>query len=434
MIKNKRKLPTILALFILLFALLIGFYLTKNRQSINSSADSNPEPKNVRVSNITDKSLSISWTTDIPSKGFITWRTGQNITRAITLEDSQSANNVHHVTLDNLTPNSIINFKITSGDKDYDNNGIDWSTKTTSSNQSLNESPVLSIGSIINPDGFSPSKSIVYITIENNIYSSLTSDQGNFVIPILDSSLNSSDSNLIEISALNGLGDSAQAITNKANINKVSTIVLGKKYDFRNSTETDSSTQPQSIVEIPESVEKKSRFEAQKTESNNQELNFTLESINDGEIITTTDPEFFGSGPKNSNIQISVHSSILQEVATTTDKNGKWSWSPPSNLEEGEHTVTLSWRDANGILQTITKNFVVSASEGPAFESSQSATLATATPKATVLPTIKPVIQTPKATSVPTPVTGNLTPTIGLFIMGIGVLLSSIFIWNNQNA
>ncbi len=434
MIQSKRKLPTILALFILLFALFIGFYLTKNRQSINSNADSNPEPKNVRVSNITDKSLSISWTTDIPSKGFVTWRTGQNITKAITLEDSQSANNVHHVTLNNLTPNSTINFKITSGDKDYDNNGIDWSTKTTSSSQSLNESPVLAIGSIINPDGFSPSKSIVYITIENNIYSSLTSDQGNFVIPILDSTLNSSDSNLIEISALNGLGDSAQAITNKANINKVSTIVLGKKYDFRNSTETDSSTQPQSIVEIPESVEKKSRFEAQKIELNNQELNFTLESINDGEIITTTDPEFFGSGPKNSNIQISVHSSILQEVATTTDKNGKWSWSPPSNLEEGEHTVTLSWRDTNGILQTITKNFIVSASEGPAFESSQSATLATATPKATVSPTIKPVIQTPKATSVPTPVTGNLTPTIGLFIMGIGVLLSSIFIWNNQNA
>lgn len=94
----------------------------------------------------------------------------------------------------------------------------------------------------------------------------------------------------------------------------------------------------------------------------------------------------------------------------------------------------------NWSFKTLTRTFIVNASEGPAFVSTPSASLSPTTVP-TVSPTLVPVItpvatiiSTPVSTLPPTPETGSLTPTIGLFIMGIGVLMSSFFVYKKQDA
>ena len=161
----------------------------------------------------------------------------------------------------------------------------------------------------------------------------------------------------------------------------------------------------------------------------------TIDSIDEGEIITTIIPEFFGNGPQNITLEITVESE-LQGGSLATNSDGVWNWSPPNNLEPGEHKLTLKWRDETGILRTITRKFIVQAAEGPAFESTPSATLS---PSPETIPSTTPVATfiatfTPESTLAPTPETGSLTPTIGLFIMGIGIFMSSFFVWNKSNA
>jgi hypothetical protein len=117
---------------------------------------------------------------------------------------------------------------------------------------------------------------------------------------------------------------------------------------------------------------------------------------------------------------------ITDEV--TIPKTETWTWSPPAGLDPGNHTVTITWRDTQGILRTLTKSFVVSASEGPAFVSTPSATLE---PETTSTPT--PIeTETPVPTDIPTPVSGDLTPTLLLFMMGIGVISLSIILWKKS--
>lgn len=427
----KLKLPTILGLLILIGGLVTALFLINSRQQVNTGASSNAAPKNVRFSNISDTSITVSWTTDINSKGFTKWGTTGNVLSKTSVDDSLNDSYVHSINITNLEPNSKVYLKINSNGKDYDNDGINWSV-TTLSQKTTDLEPLSALGSVLKSDGITPAKAIVYITINGNLLSGLTSDLGNFIIPIQNIGFQITDNTPIDLTIVDGTGETSQAVLYQNSLKEIPTIIIGKTYDFRSLVTTNSlADQPKSSISVPEQTEISSRFEVQKTNVETTTNIVTIDSINNGETINTTDPEFFGVGPKNMNVQISIHSE-LQEVSLTTDSKGKWSWNPPKDLEPGEHAVTLSWRDTSGILRTITKNFVVSASEGPAFESSQSGTLTT--PKTTPTTTLIPVKSTPIATNAPTPITGSLTPTFGLFIMGIGVLLSSIFVWNKQDA
>lgn len=427
--KKNNKLPTLLGVLILFVGMIAGIYLINSRQVFKLSANIEAVPSNVRFSNISDTSVTVSWTTNTDSNGFVKWGNTQNSLSKVALEEAPEKSVVHSANITNLTTGSDIFFKISSDGTDYDNGGAIWQTKTL--NRKINPSDyTLAAGTVLLQDGSSPAKALVYLSINGVVLSGLTSNEGSFIIPVSTFIENVSDTTAIEITINAGPNGTSQSVIYPKMMNSIPTMIVGKTYDFRSLTPSDSNDQPKSSISIPESVEISSRFEVEKVESPTSTNTFTIDSVDDGEIITTTDPDFFGSGPKNTDIEIAVESE-LQEVALTTDSKGAWNWSPPNNLEPGEHKIILKWRDATGVLRTLTRNFVVAAAEGPAFESTPSATPVvevssspSATPKAS---------KTPTATSQPTPETGSLTPTLGLFIMGIGVLLSSLYIWNKSH-
>lgn len=431
--KKRIKLPTIIVLLVLLIGVITGIYFINSKQIFKLAANIEAVPKNVRFTNITDTGVTISWTTEIESNGFVKWGTTANSLSEVSLEENSNKSLVHSVNIIGSKSNADIFLIINSNNVDYYNENIPWQAKTLIDKVKSNNSLIAS-GTVLLQDGVKPAKSLVYLSINGTMLSTITSDEGSFVIPISSYVENIAKDTITEIVINAGLNNTSQAVIYTKAIKSIPTMIIGKTYDFRSLEITDSNDLPQSSISIPESVEKSSRFEVQKTQPI-QTGEVRIESINEGEIITTINPEFFGKGPKNTDIQVEVQSE-LQQATVTTDSNGLWNWSPPANLEAGEHTVTLKWRDANGILRTITRNFVVQAAEGPAFESTPSAT-----PIKTVAPTNTPVvtpiettISTPLATLPPTPETGSLTPTIGLFIMGIGILLSSIFVWNKSYA
>ncbi|HNP89275.1 MAG: Fibronectin type III domain protein [Microgenomates group bacterium ADurb.Bin219] len=119
-----RYFKLILCLFV---AILVGFLI------IIFSPAPTVSPQNLRISNVTDSSLSISWTTDKPVRSQVIFSQQENrILRSLQLsflyplllEKYNIAQNeitnpsyTHHVTLKNLKPNSSYYYRIVSNNK-----------------------------------------------------------------------------------------------------------------------------------------------------------------------------------------------------------------------------------------------------------------------------------------------------------------------------
>lgn len=428
--KKGVKLPTILGILILIFGLIAGIYLINSKQIFKLGAQVESTPKDVRIANITNNSVSVTWTTDIESKGFIKWNKTNNNLSKVALEESGNQSNVHFANILGIEEGSDVFFVINSNGKDFKNNDIPWQTKTLKKSVMSNNS-IVATGVILSQDGTTPASAIVHLLINGVTLSTLTSSQGSWVIPISTYIESVPETTAIEINVNAGTKGVSQAVIYPTAIKTTPIILLGKTYDFRTLTVENGGSLPESKLSVPESVEVSSRFEIDKGKDQLTQTTVTLESIDEGEIITTTDPEFFGKGPSQTNIEVLVESE-LQSVIVTTDKNGGWTWNPPNDLEPGEHTVTLKWSDTNGVVRTLIRKFIVSAAEGPAFVATPSATTtASSTPLATTTPR---ATSTSIATAQPTPETGSLTATLELFIMGIGMLLGSVYVLNKEYA
>jgi hypothetical protein len=431
--KKTLKLPTIIGIFILILGIVSGVFLINSNQTFKIGADVDVVPNDIKVTNITDSQATITWVTAKESSGFVKWGTSQGSLSKVALNETNEKSLVHSINILGIEAGKQVFFKINSGGKDFDNNGTPWLFNTLGSPIVSGNLPVAS-GTILNETNSTPAKALVYITINGKTVSSLTSSQGNFVIPLAQYLENVSETQIAEINAVSELNNSTSAVAKVSLLKAIPVMVIGKTYDFRNIETTDNQNLPQSSLSVPEAIEKSSRFEITKSPSQTQETTVTVESIEDGEIITTTDPEFFGTGPKNLDLEVTIESE-LQSATVSTNSQGKWIWSPPNNLEPGEHKLTLKWTDTAGIVRTITRSFIVQAAEGPAFVSTPSATpINSASPPATTKASTTPVAsQSASSSPKSTPETGSLTPTIGLFMFGISVLFGSLFVFKKIN-
>lgn len=150
-----------------------------------------------------------------------------------------------------------------------------------------------------------------------------------------------------------------------------------------------------------------------------------------GEDVATESPEIIIQGPEDTVVKVTVNSQQAQTTQLTIDADGIMSWTPPADLEPGEHTVTIEYTDENGVLQRIVRNFTVLASTGadlPAFSATPSAT-PTSTPSAT--PTASPS-STPRSTMPSTesgvPESGVLTLTLAILMMGVGLFFGGLLL------
>lgn len=430
---KKERIPTIIGLVILVIGIITGVFLIKSQRIFKLGASPEEAPKDVRISNITDSSFTASWTTDKETLGFVKW--GKNLTSLDKVENDTISQKgyTHSSTIRSLNPQTEYYFKINSSSTDYDNQGTAWKIRTGSQLTEPTKNIIIS-GSVLNQNGTPAINALINFSVGGgSLLSTVTSKSGSYLMPIsqtrsknLDSYISIDESSsLIEISVNAGLDGVSTAQVYSQSAKPAPAIILGEVNDFKNLEPSKDSEMPVASINVPNGeVITQSGFTVDNNLTNINSKTVTLESHSEGEIISTQDPEFFGKGPVGTEIEIQVESE-LQTDKVTVGNSGNWNWSPPVGLEEGTHIITVKWKDANGILRTLTRNFVVSASESPSFVSTPSAS-----PKLTSTP--KPTTTASSSAIPKQPVSGSLTQTLLLFIMGIASILFGFILWKQS--
>jgi hypothetical protein len=448
---KKRTIKSILGVIVLLAGTFLGVFYLNMTQVFRIGASPQTSPKDIRVSNVGDNTATISWTTEGETVGFITWGESQSSISKIEREDNtDSKYYTHNITITGLGESSTYFYKINSNGVSYDNNGIPWQFSTGPS-LGLNSESFPVSGSIITASGNPQKRALVYLNVGGYLESTLTSETGVFVFQL--GNIRSPDlrsfaaidpvRTLLEISVQAGPEGVASAQIFPQSARPIPPIVLGQVYDLRNLEPNIDGQNPSVDLQLPEDASSSSKFNTATISGSIKPTSVILENISEGEVVTSTEPEFFGKGPSGETITITVNSEnpITETVQIPTD--GSWSWTPPEGLEPGPHSITISWIDLSGITRTLTRNFVVQAGELPAFTASESASTPTPTPQTsgTPIPTPTPTPR-PLATGTPTPiptptleavpVTGELTPTIFMSIIGVLVVAFSFLVWRTS--
>lgn len=436
--KNSSRIPTVIGVLLLVLGIGAGVFLVNREQIFKLGASPEVSPKDVRITNVSDDSFTVSWVTDKETNAFIKWGETSNLGQTLA-DSSATAVAAHSINFAGLSAGRTYYFKINSNGSDYDNNGVPWSASTAvSKSQGTN---VRVSGSVLSSTGSPQGNVLIYIdTKEAGSLSTITSINGNWTLNVPS---NNADPRtvLLNLYAQGGSNGIATAQTYLANANPIPPVTLGQTFDFRSSTDTNSgNTDTNAVISLPtdSTSSAESRFDTS-TKTTTTTSTVTIKSVDDGETIFTDKPQFFGEGPKNTTITITVHSDQVVNGTAKTTSTGDWSWTPPSNLAPGEHTVTLSWTDASGILRTLTRTFIVEVNaQEPSFVSTPSGATSTPTPTAssTPKPSLTPTA-TPIATIKPTPTTstssslpnaGDSEMSIALMVFGGILLLSGVFI------
>ncbi len=429
--KKEARIPTILGLLLLIISLFGGVYLTSRNQNLSSRANSDCKPQNPQVTNITHNSAEISYFTQAECSSVLKV---DNRTINSHFSSSSSKSKTHYFLINGLKEKANYIYSVISDGNTYTNQNYTFTTAT----KPIGNIPTsnLAWGRVFNPDMSSASNAIVYLNIPGaSPLSSPVTENGYWNIS-LAISFNSDKNNWFSLSTdtqedivvISSDGQTTQITSHSSRNNPVPDIIIGQN-SFSDSQPLNQPTTGQLDQYDLNPAPKK------------------LEIINpsDNETLSTQKPEFFGSAPSSSKVIIKVESPQTINSETTSSSDGTWSWSPPSDLTPGEHTITVSSQDpSTGIWQTVTRQFVVLAADTDsplAFSSSSSATpvvsaptltptsLPTQAPVTTLAPTIKP---SPIPTVSQMPVAGNSSPTILFLLFSFPLIALSLHLFTKS--
>ncbi len=414
MYRNEKKIPTILALFILMLGIGGVILFNQTTHKTESIASLETRTEDIHFTNISDNSFTVTWFTTGSITQMVNVTDGGN---SLTyLEDADSDNiprprNAHLVTVRNLKENTSYQVKITNS-----NSGCRISqacptfTQSTANHLTTPVSMPAAHGSILNEDAKPASDAIVYLTIgKSPPLTAKTDSFGLWVIPMsnlrtgdLLSRPNLADNDIVQIVAKISTDKKAEAVTDVKSIRQNLTIPplqIGKSYNLIDLI---------SKKDLLAGLNKTSNILGTQTQTGNPgniSSAATSASIdilfpaNDDDTTTDNQPRLRGTGVAGKQLIITVNSSP-QTARINVALDGTWSWRPPLPLEAGMHHLGLSGYDDKGNLINLTRRFIVLKSG--------ERVLGEATASATLTPTANP---SPTITLIPL---SSPTPTISL--------------------
>jgi hypothetical protein len=402
---NKR-IPTLLGILLITIGIGITTFLVNQNLLLRSNASETEQPQNVRITNITDNSFSVSYETGTQVIGSLNYGKDNKLgQQALDDRDQQTGSLVshtaHNITVRNLDPQTKYYFSITSGQNNYTNGEklFEVSTGSKLSDSPPQQNPIS--GKITLIDGTAPKEAIIYITADNSqVISTLVKTDGTYILPL--NSLRTNDLSSYYTFPDNAnvkmlvLGDSLTSNVSLS-INQISpipAIILSKDYDFREN-QSSANIIPQTIASFPS-------FSS--TSSASQIL-----MLKKNQEFTDQKPEFKGTAAPREDVKIIIHSDQAVQTTVKTDSSGNWNYRPANDLTPGNHTITIQAKDSSGILQTITQSFVVYAAGQQVLPA-----VISGTPTPTPTPISKSKM-TPTPTAKITPIKNvSLSPTIAL--------------------
>lgn len=359
---NKR-LPTLLGIFIIAVGIIITSLLVQTGSPLFVSANPLHTPKEIKVTNISDTSFTVTYMTEEETIGSLSYGRQEPLAETATDQRDQKAKRVrayklHHIRVENLTPATRYLFSLVNG------NGSPFEVTTTPPQVALPASRSILRGKILNLNGSAPHEAIVYLSgkEQTTILSSLVNPDGSFEIPVeqVDKSV------VLTLSILSDADRSSAMIPASQLV--VPTMLLSKDYDFRASV---------SPIASPSA----SLFPALGTATISAQT-IKLLTPKEGERVPSGQPLFRGTAPPNTTVTITVESTQQVAAQVKADGLGFWTYQPKTQLTEGVHTLTVTAQDHLGILRTITHSFIVDAATPPPAD--------TATPIPTPTPTPTP--------------------------------------------
>ena len=435
--KQEKRIPTILGLFLLLTALFTGVILTSRVSNFSPRASGNCDPTNLQITNITHNSASISFTTSKECSATININ-NRTIGDFRFIDNKQEAfpSQIHYFEITDLEKENSYHFSVISGGKNYDL--PEYQIETGYQPNQQTSSATLAWGKILDSNHNPSKEAILYLNIPGaSPLSAVVTSSGNWHIP-LSTSFNEAKTNWFtpeenieeNIIVIAPNQSSTQIVNNTSNNDPVPDIIIGQN-DFFTSQNTSETQQVGDLPVVGDEL------------SSEKKLN--INNPKDNEIISTQKPQFFGTAPLNSEITIKVESPVTLNGQVDTDEDGIWQWEVPQDLSPGEHTITVTSTDKDsGLIETISHKFTVLASDGDTnFTASPSAQTNTPTPTQapTATPTLIPT-QAPTATPIVTrvekpdtssgvPQTGATLPTL-ITIFAAITLMSTAFIFNSK--
>lgn len=415
-----KKIPTLLGIILISGGIFMTTMLTRSGVIFQSKAGPTQIPQQVRLSNISDSSFTVTYTTATPILGSVKY--GTNATFGSTALDDRDQQKgtvtpfvTHYITVKNVRPSTKYLFAIVSGDNTYDNNGQPFEVTTAPqiTTKPPQQNPLAGKVSLSNG---SPANGTILTMIVpgSQMFSTLVTNDGTYLLPLnalLTSNLSTyysiKPTDVINMTLTNGSESSTVKLL-ATQTNPVPLITLSQNYDFVSSQQplneqTNANQSAQALFPV---------FNQVSTQSQTPKI--IIPGKKD-EGFADQQPTFQGSAPPNTDIQITIHSVEQIQVTVRTNKNGVWSYRPIKRLSPGAHTISITAKDASGIQRTVSQTFIIYAAGSQVSESATpSATIVpTLRPTATVAPTIVPTVN-PTSSLTPTPTTtgsATLTPT-----------------------
>lgn len=395
------RIPTLFGFLILFASLWFTLFSLRDRITITSRAGPDTVPHNIEITNVSDESISISFITTQPTKGYISFNQTDGSTDLILDDRDKSSGNAkeyssHLITVNRLAPETEYSFKLIVNGKEYLNNGNPFIVKTL---RKLNTPPPSQnpiFGKILRPDGSIANDALVVLKVQNaGTISVLTNDNGEYLVPT--NSLRNSNQEYFNLAPQNEIVIQAfwqnlisELKTTYSNSSSLPTITLSNEYDFVDKYQlTQSGPTGELSLDGPTSL------------TSDSEFSITVPTQN--ETFVDKRPQLRGGAPANSQITLIVDST---SVPITANASGAWTYRPPSNLAQGLHTITLQGTSEEGKSVRVTRNFEIFPEGSQVVESATPS----ATPRISPTPTRTPTPTTPIPT--PTPTSIQPTPTI----------------------
>ena len=457
---SKKQIPTILGLLVLVVSLIAGLLLFSDGTGVFAPrATPETTPKNVKVTNLTDKSFTVSFYTDEATSGFVKFGIEDGSLKSQASDDRDQLSGtigdyrLHHVTVRGLNPNTTYFYTLgTASVSRFDNNGAPFTVRTLPAPSGTPPVSKTIYGTVVNEAGSAAEGSIVYVLSEGvGEMSSLVKSSGSWAIALANArqSDGSGFANLNDDTELSvivqGVEPTKSSIfsTTVADAQPVPELTLGQTPEARPVDQQNSASNQQiDLGDLDDIVDQAGGDVDDLVE----EEVLDLSSLSPGEepTVESPSPVIRGKAAPGVTVTIEVNSETQIVQTLVADENGDFELDLAAiggQLEPGQHTVSYSYNDPDtGQEVTKTQTFTVAGSAGllaqgnTGDDSFGSGNPVPLTPTPTPTPTASPTAEvTTKSAVVSTDSgtyqAGTVENTIALVIGGLFFMFAGAWSW-----
>jgi len=410
-----RKIPTLLALFILFFTIGAVSFLIQKMTPGMTKASPSLEPTELLITNVSDTSAKIIWQTSVPTTGMITLST-KNGTKISAYDERDmtgklSKYTMHSVAVKNLQSNTAYTIAVISNGKQFpvkDKPAYMLQTgPTITDTTEAGFEP--SYGTIKTRDGKPAIGGIVVVTLEDSQpISSLITPSGSWIVPLnfirtkdLSRYVPAKSQTTETITVYYGT-EKTEGITDTENDAPVPDMTIGTSSDFRNKESKQKSILGDQTRVTPTT--------AQTTKIGGVSITAPVQNAS----IVSNRPLIQGTGVAGKAVTLTLGITKPSTGKTTVGGNGLWSFTPKTPLTSGKQSVTITTVNDKGKPVALTTAFTILKAG--------TQVLGDATPSATI--TIEATATATPTTieAEPMPEPGGSLPTILLILMGVGMV------------